>query len=191
MIFMHWMQAQWPHGITAVSHGLVQQTGQFVDDAAAVVDKLVAVADFVLLVVKWSVVLQSALNTSQSNLTSRGYWNLLSGFWFIGEMAIGLMVYRGFYFRAFDLSGILQSGFWFIGEFVIGVLTYRGFVIGLMVIGLLAIGLMSCSRIIDWDCLRAKWKIRWEPIKRQTIKTEPILKTSKKDGMINSIKGSG
>ena len=42
-------------------------------------------------------------------------------------MAIGLMVYRGFYFRAFDSSGILQSGFWFIGEFVIGVLVYRGF----------------------------------------------------------------
>ena len=42
-------------------------------------------------------------------------------------MAIGLMVYRVFYFRAFDLSGILQSGFWFIGEFVIGVLVYRGF----------------------------------------------------------------
>ena len=42
-------------------------------------------------------------------------------------MAIGLMVYRGYYFRAFDLSGILQSGFWFIGEFVIGVLVYRGF----------------------------------------------------------------
>ena len=66
-------------------------------------------------------------NTSQSNLTSRGYWNLLSGFWFIGEMAIGLMVYREFYFRAFDLSGILQSGFWFNGEFVIGLLVYRGF----------------------------------------------------------------
>ena len=61
-------------------------------------------------------------------------------------MAIGLMVYRGFYFRAFDLSGILQSGFWFIGDLVIGLWTYRGFVIGLMVIGLLAIGLMSCSR---------------------------------------------
>ena len=42
-------------------------------------------------------------------------------------MAIGLMVYRGFYVRAFDLSGILQSGFWFIGVFVIGVLVYRGF----------------------------------------------------------------
>ena len=49
------------------------------------------------------------------------------GFGSAGEMAIGLMVYRGFYFRAFDLSGILQSGFWFIGEFVIGVLVYRGF----------------------------------------------------------------
>ena len=46
MVFMHWMQAQWPHGITGVSHGLVQQTGQFVDDAAAVVDTLVAVADW-------------------------------------------------------------------------------------------------------------------------------------------------
>ena len=44
--------------------------------------------------------------------------------------------------------------------------------------------------IIDWDCLRAKWEIRWEPIKRQTIKTEPILKTSKKDGMIDSIEGN-
>ena len=65
-------------------------------------------------------------NTSHSNLISRGYWNLLSGFWFIGEMAIGLMVYRGFYFWAFDLSGILQSGFWFIGEFVIGVLVLSG-----------------------------------------------------------------
>ena len=43
-------------------------------------------------------------------------------------MAIGLMVYRGFYFRAFELSGILQSGFWFIGEFVIRVLVYRGFI---------------------------------------------------------------
>ena len=42
-------------------------------------------------------------------------------------MAIGLLVYRGFYFRAFDSSGILQSGFLFIGEFVIGVLVYRGF----------------------------------------------------------------
>ena len=41
MVFMHWMQAQWPHGIIAVSRGLVQQTGQFVDDAAAVVDTLV------------------------------------------------------------------------------------------------------------------------------------------------------
>ena len=60
-------------------------------------------------------------------------------------MAIGFMVYRGFHFRAFDLSGILQSGFWFIRDLVIGLLTYRGFVIGLMVIGLLAIGLMSCS----------------------------------------------
>ena len=48
-------------------------------------------------------------------------------FWFNGEMTIGLMVYRGFYFRAFDSSGILQSGFWFIGKFVIGVLVYRGF----------------------------------------------------------------
>ena len=48
-------------------------------------------------------------------------------FWFIGEMAIGHMVHRGFYFRAFDSSGILQSGFWFIGEFVIGLLVYRGF----------------------------------------------------------------
>ena len=45
----------------------------------------------------------------------------------MGEMTIGLMVYRGFYFRAFDSSGILQSGFWFIGEFVIGVLVYRRF----------------------------------------------------------------
>ena len=38
------------HGITTVSHGLVQQTGEFVDDAAAVVDTLVAIADCVLLV---------------------------------------------------------------------------------------------------------------------------------------------
>ena len=37
------------------------------------------------------------------------------------------MIYRGFYFRASDLSAILQSGFWFIGEFVIGVLVRRGF----------------------------------------------------------------
>ena len=50
MVFMHWMQPQWPHGITTVSRGLVQQTGQFVDDAATVVDTLVAVADCVLLV---------------------------------------------------------------------------------------------------------------------------------------------
>ena len=46
MVFMHWMQAQWPHGITSVSHGLIQQTGQFVNDAAAVVDTRVAVADW-------------------------------------------------------------------------------------------------------------------------------------------------
>ena len=90
---------------------------------------------------------------SQSNLTYRGYWNLLSGFRFIGEMAIWLMAYRGFYFQAFDLSRILQSGFWFIGDLVIGLLTYRGFVIGLMVIGLLAIGLMSCSRVCMTRCL--------------------------------------
>ena len=41
-----------------------------------------------------------------------------------GNRAYGL---SGIFFRACDLSGILQSGFLFIGEFVIRVLVYRGF----------------------------------------------------------------
>ena len=69
-------------------------------------------------------------------------------------MAIGLMVYRGFYFRVFDLPGILQSGFWFIGEFVVGVLVYRGFNYRAFDLsgfcyranGHRAFGLMSCSQ---------------------------------------------
>ena len=154
-----------------MSHGLVQQTGQFVDDASAVVDTLVAVADCVLLVDAADLAIdeRSTVRTVGTTDPVVDDWAaaverlalprkmiMLSGFWFIGGMAIGLMVYRGFYFRAFDLSGILQSGFWFIGEFVIGLLVYRG--IGYRAFDLsgfcyranghraLAIGLMSCSQ---------------------------------------------
>ena len=158
------------HDITAVSHAcLVQQTGQFVDDAAAVVDTLVAIADCVLLVDAADLVSRLPIRKMKCRITinllipvrviwllgdigicyrgfgSSGKWQ--SGLWFIGDFIFGLLTYRGYCNRAFGLSGNLLSGFWFIGDLVIGLLTYRGFVIGLMVIGLLAIGLMSCSQI--------------------------------------------
>ena len=79
------------------------------------------------------------LSTMQSEICNRGFGllgNLSSGSWPFGDIAIGLLVYRGICYRGFGSSG----------NFVIGLLTYRGFVIGLMVIGLLAIGLMSYTR---------------------------------------------
>ena len=133
---LHWMQAQWPHGITTVSHGLIQQTGQFVDDAAAVVDTCTCCS-------RW------LCSTGRRRRSSH-------------RRILGLLTYRGYCNRAFGLSGNLLSGFWFIGDLVIGHLTYRGFVIGLMVIGLLAIGLMSHGD--DIFVVQLMWKLRMSAI---------------------------
>ena len=132
VVFMHWMQAQWPHGITAVSHGLVQQTGQFVDDAAAVVDRHLAVAD-------WPRQVRPPTYKMKCRITI-GLLLPVKVIWLLKAIGIcyRVLVHRGNGNRAYGLSGILFSGFWLIwdieigfpwiiGEFVIGVLVYRGF----------------------------------------------------------------
>ena len=143
------------HGITAVSHGLVQQTGQFVDDAAEVVAthllqsltvfywstpkdlvrrlrppirKMKCRITIGLLIPVRVIWLLGDIGICYQGFGSSGNGNrayglsgiLFSGFWLIGDIAIGLLVYRGICYRGFGLSGIWLSGFWLIGVLLSG-----------------------------------------------------------------------
>ena len=131
-VFMHWMQAQWPHGITAVSHGLVQ-TGQFVDDAAAAVDwprrlrpptrEWSRITIGLIIPVRVIHIFSGILEIVIGVLVHRGNGNRAYGL--SGSFIFGLLTYRGYCNRGFGLSGNLLSGFRFIGDLVIGLLTYR------------------------------------------------------------------
>ena len=62
-------------------------------------------------------------STMQSEICNRGFGlsgNTSSGSWPIGDIAIGLLVYRGICYRGYGSSGILLSGFWLIGVLLSG-----------------------------------------------------------------------